>query len=69
MKAYGECLSKTSTQEASWYVVPADNKDNARLIISEIVLENFRSLKMTYPKTSEKRRQELLLIRKKLASE
>ena len=68
-KAYEECLGATSTKHAPWYVVPADDKENARLIVSEILLEVFRKLKMTFPKTSAKRRRELLLIRKKLMDE
>jgi PPK2 family polyphosphate:nucleotide phosphotransferase len=67
MKAYEECLSATSTSGAPWYVVPADNKQNARLIVSRIVLDTLGGLKMTYPKTSAKRRQELEMIRKRLA--
>ncbi len=66
MKTYGECLSATSTDHAPWYVVPADNKDNARLIISRIVLDTFEDLKMSFPKSSAKRLDELLSIRKRL---
>jgi PPK2 family polyphosphate:nucleotide phosphotransferase len=66
MEAYEECLSATSTHDAPWYVVPADDKENARLIVSQIVLDAFDGLKMSYPETSEARRQELLTIRKKL---
>ena len=66
MKAYEDCLSATSTQHAPWYVVPADDKENARLIISEIILDAFNALKMAYPKPSAKRRRELHLIRKRL---
>jgi PPK2 family polyphosphate:nucleotide phosphotransferase len=66
-KAYEECLSATSTRDAPWYVVPADNKENARLIVSQIVLDTLDGLKMTYPKTTEKRRRELQSIRKRLA--
>ena len=65
-KAYEACLSETSTKDAPWYVVPADDKENARLIISEIILDTFKSLKMSYPKPSAKRRRELLVIRKRL---
>jgi Polyphosphate kinase 2 (PPK2) len=57
-------LQRTSTGHAPWYVVPADDKENARLIVSQIVLDTFEGLKMTYPKTSAKRRRELLSIRK-----
>jgi PPK2 family polyphosphate:nucleotide phosphotransferase len=67
MKAYGECLGETSTSAAPWYVVPADDKENARLIVSRIVLDTFDSLKMSYPKMSETRRKEFLAIRKRLA--
>ncbi len=67
MKAYEECLSATSTDHASWYVVPADDKENARLIVSRIILDTLEGLKMAYPKTTAKRRRELLSIRKELA--
>ena len=67
MKAYEECLSSTSTKDAPWHVVPADDKPNARLIVSQIILDTLEGLKMTYPKTSPKRRQELQSIRKRLA--
>ena len=67
MSAYERCLSATSTRDAPWYVVPADDKENARLIVSRIVLDTLEALKMTYPKTSAKRRRELRLIRRRLA--
>ena len=67
MKAYEACLTETSTRHAPWYVVPADDKENARLIVSAIVLDAFKDLKMTYPRTTAKRRQELESIRKQLA--
>ena len=51
---------------APWYVVPADDKENARLIISRIILETLKALKMRYPETDDKRRQELLAIREQL---
>jgi PPK2 family polyphosphate:nucleotide phosphotransferase len=67
IKAYEKCLGATSTRDAPWYVVPADDKENARLIVSRIVLDTLEGLKMTYPKTSAKRHRELLSIRKQLA--
>ena len=67
MKAYEECLSATSTRDAPWYVVPADDKENARLIVSQILLDTLEGLKMTYPKAGAERRHELLSIRKQLA--
>jgi PPK2 family polyphosphate:nucleotide phosphotransferase len=66
-KAYEACLAATSTHHAPWYVVPADDKDNARLIVSQIVLDTFKRLKMAYPKTTAKRRRELKAIRELLA--
>ena len=65
--AYQECLSATSTQHAPWYVVPADDKENTRLIVSRILLDTLEGLKMTYPTTSAEHRQELLAIRERLA--
>jgi len=65
-KAYEECLGATSTGDAPWYVVPADDKENARIIVSRIVLDTLEGLKMRYPETSAKRRSELLAIRKRL---
>jgi PPK2 family polyphosphate:nucleotide phosphotransferase len=67
MKAYEQCLGATSTGNSPWYVVPADDKENARLIVSQIIVDTFGELKMTYPKTSAKRRRELQLIRRRLA--
>jgi PPK2 family polyphosphate:nucleotide phosphotransferase len=66
MKAYEDCLHATSTHDAPWYVVPADDKENARLIVSQIVLDALNELKMAYPKTTAKRRRELKSIRKQL---
>ena len=66
MKAYEACLSATSTKDAPWHVVPADDKENARLIIAEIILDVFKGLKMAYPKSGAKRQRELHLIRKRL---
>jgi polyphosphate kinase 2 (PPK2 family) len=66
-KAYEDCLHATSTHHAPWYVVPADDKENARLIVSRIVLDALEDLKMAYPKTTAKRTRELQSIRKELA--
>ena len=65
-KAYEDCLSATSTKKAPWYVVPADDKHNARLIVSTIILDTFKRLDMHYPETTAEREQELLEIRKQL---
>jgi len=65
-KAYEACLSATSTDRAPWFVVPADDKENARLIISHIVLDTLEQLRMSYPEPSKARRKELQSIRKQL---
>jgi PPK2 family polyphosphate:nucleotide phosphotransferase len=67
MRAYESCLKATSTDHALWYVVPADDKPNAQLIVSEIILDSLRRLKMSYPKPDAKRRRELKGIRQQLA--
>ena len=69
MEAYEDCLNATSTHHSPWYAVPADDKDNARLIVSRIVLDTLQDLKMAYPKTTEKRRLELQAIGKELSDE
>jgi PPK2 family polyphosphate:nucleotide phosphotransferase len=67
-KAFEECLSATSTADSPWYIVPADDKENARLIVSQIVLDTLGDLKMSFPNTGPEREQELLAIRKQLES-
>jgi len=67
MTAYGQCLGATSTSDVPWYVVPADDKKNSRLIVSRIVLDTLEALEMTYPETSADRQRELLSIRKRLS--
>ncbi|OIQ78767.1 polyphosphate kinase 2 (PPK2) [mine drainage metagenome] len=69
MQAYEACLSATSTKIAPWYVVPADDKENARLIVSRIILDTFKALKLSYPATDADRQQELLAIRRQLVKE
>lgn len=67
MQAYAHALSATSTTDSPWFIVPADNKDNARLIVSQIVLNALEGLKMNYPTVSAARKRELQVIRKQLA--
>jgi PPK2 family polyphosphate:nucleotide phosphotransferase len=67
--AFEECLNATNTQVSPWLVVPADDKDNARLIVSRIVIDALKDLKMSYPKTTAKRKAELQAIRKLLVKE
>jgi len=65
-KAYEACLTATSTKHAPWFVVPADDKENARLIVSAVILDAFKPLKMTYPSSSAQRREALKAIRRSL---
>jgi PPK2 family polyphosphate:nucleotide phosphotransferase len=67
MAAYEDCLSATSTEDAPWFVVPADDKLNARLIMSSIVLEALKDLKLRYPQLDAKRVKQLQSFRKVLA--
>jgi PPK2 family polyphosphate:nucleotide phosphotransferase len=69
MQAYEACLGATSTGTAPWYVVPADDKENARLIIAQIIVDTLKKLDMRYPETDAKRRKELLAIRRRLAAQ
>ncbi|MFZ6692491.1 ADP-polyphosphate phosphotransferase [Undibacterium sp. SXout20W] len=66
MSAFEECMSATSSLDSPWYIVPADDKENARLIVSRIVLDTFQRLNMHYPEPSVKQKHELRLIREKL---
>jgi len=66
MKAYEDCLEATSSEEAPWYVIPADDKKNARLIISQIMLDTMNKLGMAYPKVSAAQMEELKAIRGQL---
>jgi PPK2 family polyphosphate:nucleotide phosphotransferase len=67
MKAYEDCLGATSTRTAPWYIVPADDKANARLVVSRIILDAFEEMKLKYPKTTPARLREMETIRKQLA--
>jgi PPK2 family polyphosphate:nucleotide phosphotransferase len=69
MKVYEKCLGTTSTAHAPWYIVPADDKLSARLIVSRILLDTLAALKLSYPKTSAARRRELRSLRKQLLNE
>ena len=66
MQAYEACLSATSTHDSPWYIVPADDKENARLIVSQVVVDALAELPMSYPRTDAKRRRELHTIRASL---
>ena len=67
MGAYEECLQATSTRDAPWYAVPADDKENARLIVSQIILETLEGFKMRYPEVSDEKKKRLQAIRRRLS--
>jgi PPK2 family polyphosphate:nucleotide phosphotransferase len=67
MRVYGKCLTATSTHRAPWFVVPADDKRNARLIVSKILLDTFLALDLKFPETTPARRAELAAMRAQLA--
>jgi PPK2 family polyphosphate:nucleotide phosphotransferase len=69
MTAYEDCLSATSSEHAPWYIVPADDKRNARLIVSQVIVNTMRGLKSRYPKSDAARREELASIRVALSKE
>jgi PPK2 family polyphosphate:nucleotide phosphotransferase len=67
MTAYEKCLGATSTEHSPWYVVPADDKKNTRLIVSQILADTMQALPLSYPKPDAMRRRELKSLRKQLA--
>ena len=67
MTAYEECLAATSTDAAPWYVIPADDKQNARLLITEVITDTLKSLNMAYPELTETEKAELAALRAGLA--
>jgi len=67
MRAYEDCLAATSTKRSPWYVVPADDKSNARLVVSRIIVETLKSLDLAYPRLDPARRRELAALRRQLA--
>jgi PPK2 family polyphosphate:nucleotide phosphotransferase len=64
--AFDQCLKKTSTPEAPWYVIPADDKPNARLMISKIAAHHLKEMHASYPKVSPQQRRRLLKLRREL---
>ncbi len=67
MRAYEDALSATTSNIAPWYVVPSDDKENARLIVSQIVVDALKDLKMSYPQLDRTRLRELQMMRRALA--
>lgn len=69
MQAYAACMSSTSSKQAPWYVVPADDKENARLIIADIIVDTLRDMELDYPKLTVEQEKELEQAKKILQNE
>jgi PPK2 family polyphosphate:nucleotide phosphotransferase len=66
MRAYEDAINATATPAAPWFVVPADDKRNMQLIVSQIVLERLAGLDLHYPQVGDARREELKHFREML---
>lgn len=60
MKAYEEMINKTASHKAPWFIIPADDKKNMRLIVAKILVDELSSLDMAYPEVNEEQHQKLL---------
>jgi PPK2 family polyphosphate:nucleotide phosphotransferase len=69
MQAYAACISATSSKQAPWYIVPADDKENARLIIADIIVDTLQDMQPEYPTLGVKQQQELAKARELLLGE
>ena len=66
-QAYEACISATSTKTSPWYVVPADDKENARLIIADIIVDTLREMNPQYPVLDPQKQRELQQAKKLLS--
>jgi PPK2 family polyphosphate:nucleotide phosphotransferase len=64
--AYEDCMAATSTKHAPWYVVPADDKENARLVVSRVILAALDGLELSFPRPSRAQLRDLKAIRRRL---
>ncbi len=69
MQSYQDAIEATSTKNAPWHIVPADNKWFTRVAVSEIIAQKLESLDMKYPVLNEEHRKQLLEAKKILESE
>jgi PPK2 family polyphosphate:nucleotide phosphotransferase len=68
-KAYEECLGNTASKGSPWYVVPGDDKENARIIISKILVDRFKKMRLEYPKLNQNEKQKLKKLKALLAKD
>jgi PPK2 family polyphosphate:nucleotide phosphotransferase len=66
--AYEDMIRNTATEEAPWYVVPADNKWFTRLVVSTVLVDTLEGLKLSFPKVEDAKRKELEEAKKVLVS-
>jgi polyphosphate kinase 2 (PPK2 family) len=69
MEAYEEAIGATSTDEAPWYVVPADNKWISRAVVAAVLAGTIRGLGLEYPRVDEAGQAELAAARRQLEAE
>jgi PPK2 family polyphosphate:nucleotide phosphotransferase len=69
MRAYEEMIRATATDDAPWYVVPADNKWFTRVVVAAAVIDALGSLDLAYPKVDKAKRAELAKARRALLAE
>jgi PPK2 family polyphosphate:nucleotide phosphotransferase len=69
MDAYEDMIRKTSSEEAPWYVVPADNKWYTRIVVADAVVDALLSLELNFPKLDAAKRRELAKARQLLLEE
>jgi PPK2 family polyphosphate:nucleotide phosphotransferase len=69
MDAYEDMIRQTSTPEAPWFVVPADNKWFTRLVVAGAIVQELQALKLDFPKVEGKALKELHKVRKALMAE
>jgi PPK2 family polyphosphate:nucleotide phosphotransferase len=69
MKAYEEMIQKTASRESPWYVVPADNKSFARIVVASAVIDALADLELEYPEVSKEKVAELKTLRQTLMDE
>ena len=58
-KAYEECIGRTNSKSSPWYIVPGDDKDSARLSISQILVDRFKTMDLCYPKLKPDQKKRL----------
>ncbi len=69
MEAYEQTVRHTATDDAPWYVVPADNKWFTRIVVASVVVDTLASMDLHYPKVDAAKRKELAKVREDLLAD